>query len=67
MIHARDFVDSARARGYDIYAGVPCSFLTPFINYVIGDRGLSYVSAANEGDAVAIAAGAWIGGHAASR
>jgi phosphonopyruvate decarboxylase len=63
LIHARDFVDSARARGYDHYAGVPCSILTPFINYVIGDHRLSYVSAANEGDAVAIAAGAWIGGH----
>jgi phosphonopyruvate decarboxylase len=37
--------------------------LTPFINYVIGDHRLRYVSAANEGDAVAIASGAWIGGH----
>jgi phosphonopyruvate decarboxylase len=63
MIHARDFVDAARARGFDFYAGVPCSFLTPFINYVIGDASLDYVSAANEGDAVAIAAGATIGGR----
>lgn len=65
MIHARDFVDAAQTRGYDFYAGVPCSFLTPFINYVIGARGLSYVSAANEGDAVALAAGAVIGGRRA--
>lgn len=63
MLHARDFVDAARERGYDWYAGVPCSFLTPFINFVIGDRRLHYVGAANEGDAVAIAAGAWIGGR----
>ncbi|MCB1747399.1 MAG: phosphonopyruvate decarboxylase [Gammaproteobacteria bacterium] len=63
MIHARDFVDAARARGFDFYAGVPCSFLTPFINYVIGDATLDYVSAANEGDAVAIAAGATLGGR----
>ncbi len=63
MMHARDFVDSARERGYSWYAGVPCSYLTPFINFVIGDRRLNYVSAANEGDAVAIAAGAWIGGQ----
>ncbi|MFZ0717915.1 phosphonopyruvate decarboxylase [Mycobacterium sp.] len=61
-IHAGDFVDEARGRGYNCYAGVPCSFLTPFINYVINDRTLGYVSAANEGDAVAIAAGTWIGG-----
>ena len=63
MIHARDFVDAARTRGFHWYAGVPCSFLTPFINYVIGDEQLSYISAANEGDAVAVAAGAWIGGQ----
>ncbi|MGR8918758.1 MAG: phosphonopyruvate decarboxylase [Gammaproteobacteria bacterium] len=63
MIHARDFVAAAAERGFASYAGVPCSFLTPFINYVIGDDALSYVSAANEGDAVAIAAGASIGGQ----
>lgn len=63
MIEARDFVDRARAAGFDWYAGVPCSFLTPFINYVIGDPALTYVSAANEGDAVAAACGAVIGGR----
>lgn len=61
-IHVSDFVDEARGRGYNWYAGLPCSFLTPFINYVINDSTLNYVSAANEGDAVAIAAGTWIGG-----
>ncbi len=61
MIEARDFVDRACAAGFDWYAGVPCSFLTPFINYVIGDPALTYVSAANEGDAVAAACGAAIG------
>jgi len=65
VIHARDFVERARERGYRTYAGVPCSFLTPFINYVIGDAALGYVCAANEGDAVALAAGAWIGGQRA--
>ena len=63
MLDAKDFVQPARAAGFDWYAGVPCSFLTPFINYVIGDPGLTYVSAANEGDAVAAAAGAVIGGR----
>lgn len=65
MIEARDFVEAARARGFDFYAGVPCSFLTPFINYVIGDATLDYVPAANEGDAVALAAGATLGGRRA--
>ncbi len=62
MLQAAQFVDAARARGYAWYAGVPCSFLTPFINFVIDDPDLTYVSAANEGDAVAAAAGAYIGG-----
>ena len=63
MIHARDFVDAARARGFTWYAGVPCSYLIPFINFVIGDAALDSVAAANEGDAVAAAAGAWLGGR----
>ena len=37
MIGADDFLDPARAPGFDFYTGVPCSFLTPFINRVIGD------------------------------
>ena len=65
MIEARDFVEAARAAGFRRYTGVPCSFLTPFINYVINDDGLDYVSAANEGDAVALGAGSSIGGEAA--
>ncbi|MFT4561212.1 MAG: phosphonopyruvate decarboxylase [Gammaproteobacteria bacterium] len=63
MISAHEFVDRARDVGFTWYAGVPCSFLTPFINYVIGDDSLTYVSAANEGDAVAAVAGAVIGGR----
>lgn len=38
MIEARDFVEAARQRGFRWYAGVPCSFLTPFINYVLQDH-----------------------------
>jgi phosphonopyruvate decarboxylase len=63
VIEASAFIEAARAAGFTRYAGVPCSFLTPFINYVINDESLDYVSAANEGDAVAIAAGAAIGGE----
>ena len=51
MIEAQDFVEPARSRGIEWYAGVPCSFLTPFINYVINDERLTYISSANEGDA----------------
>lgn len=62
MIEARDFVEAARKRGFDWYAGVPCSFLTPFINYVLQDPALHYVSMANEGDAIALIAGATLAG-----
>jgi phosphonopyruvate decarboxylase len=65
MIDARAFVEAARARGFGWYAGVPCSYLTPFINYVLQDSSLRYVSMANEGDAVALIAGVALGGAGA--
>lgn len=63
MIQAEAFVERARDLGFHWYAGVPCSFLTPFINYTIADPKLHYVSSANEGDAVATCAGAVLGGQ----
>ena len=62
MIEARRFIEAARDHGFTLYSGVPCSFLKPFINYVIDSDELRYVGAANEGQAVAIAAGAELGG-----
>lgn len=67
MIEAAQFVEAARARGFDWYAGVPCSYLTPFINYVMQDPSLHYVSAANEGDAVALIAGVTLGAQGGRR
>ncbi|MGH8230069.1 MAG: phosphonopyruvate decarboxylase, partial [Steroidobacteraceae bacterium] len=61
MIEARDFIEAARERGFGWYAGVPCSYLTPFINHVVQDSSLRYFSMANEGDAVALIAGATLG------
>ncbi|MGB6353677.1 MAG: phosphonopyruvate decarboxylase [Steroidobacteraceae bacterium] len=66
MIEARHFVEAARARGFEWYAGVPCSYLTPFINYVLQDESLHYVSMANEGDAVALIAGVALGATSAA-
>jgi phosphonopyruvate decarboxylase len=63
VISADDFLEPARAAGFDFYAGVPCSFLTPLINRVIGHPRLAYVGAASEGEAVAIASGAWLAGR----
>ena len=62
MIDAERFISAAGRRGFGLYTGVPCSYLTPFINFVIDSPRLRYVGAANEGDAVAIAAGAELGG-----
>ena len=63
LIEASQFVGPAKRLGFDFWAGVPCSYLTPFINYTIGDSELTYISSANEGDAVAAATGAALGGH----
>jgi phosphonopyruvate decarboxylase len=65
VIQASEFVGKARRLGFDFWTGVPCSYLTPFINYTIGDTDLTYISSANEGDAVATASGAALGGHRA--
>ncbi len=67
MIEAAQFVEAARRRGFTWYAGVPCSFLTPFINYVLQDPTLRYVGAANEGDAVAVIAGVTLGARDGAR
>ncbi|MBW8271374.1 phosphonopyruvate decarboxylase [Caldovatus aquaticus] len=63
MIEARDFFAEAARAGFDFYTGVPCSFLTPLINGALSAPGLAYVGAASEGEAVAIAAGAWLAGR----
>ena len=60
MIKAKSFIEIASHYGFNTYSGVPCSFLTPFINEVISNN-LNYIPASNEGDAIAIASGAWLG------
>ncbi len=63
MIQAPDFLEPALARGFTFWSGVPCSFLTPFINYVLSRDDLDYVGAASEGEALGIAAGAHLAGR----
>jgi phosphonopyruvate decarboxylase len=60
MINTKKFGDEMKALGFDFYSGVPCSFLKALINYAINE--CDYVMSANEGDAVAIASGANLGG-----
>ncbi len=66
MIKADRFLAAAKEAGITFFSGVPCSFLTPLINRVIGDDELTYVAAASEGEAVAIAAGSWLAGRRAA-
>lgn len=63
MIHPSAFIEHLRALGYSHYAGVPCSYLKPFINYVINDASLGYLGATSEGEAVGISMGAYLGGR----
>ena len=65
MIQASEFIQPAKAFGFKTWAGVPCSFLTPFINSIIDDSEMTYVSSANEGDAIATASGAALAGERA--
>ncbi|WCT58213.1 phosphonopyruvate decarboxylase [Paenibacillus kyungheensis] len=57
------FGEELKRLGFDFFTGVPCSFLKDLINYAINE--CDYVGAANEGDAVAIASGAYLGGRKA--
>jgi phosphonopyruvate decarboxylase len=68
MINAKVFAEEALKKGFGLWTGVPCSYLKPLINYVLDyadsgkTPGIRYVNAVNEGDAVAIASGAALGG-----
>lgn len=62
MIAAEHFIQSARQHGFELYTGVPCSYLKPFINSAIDSSELRYIGAVNEGDAIAVAVGAELGG-----
>ncbi len=63
MIEAPEFIEGSRQHGFGLWTGVPCSFLTPLIDCAIEHPSLRWVGAANEGEAVAIAAGWALGGQ----
>jgi len=62
-VSTRRFIDAMSARGFGPYIGVPCSFLRPFIDYVIDRDDLGYIAATNEGEALAVASGAQLAGR----
>ena len=63
MIEADQFIEQLDASEHTFVSGVPCSFLTPFINRVIASSKLDYVAATSEGEAVGINLGAYLAGR----
>lgn len=63
MSVSAQFTAEAAKAGISFYTGVPCSFLSPLTNAVISDHRTAYLGATSEGEAVAIAAGAWLAGR----
>ncbi|MEU4656338.1 phosphonopyruvate decarboxylase [Streptomyces sp. NPDC023723] len=49
--------------GFGPFTGVPCSYLGPVISCLQQEMPDSYLISANEGEAVAMAAGAWLAGR----
>ncbi len=52
-----------RDAGFDFFTGVPCSFLTPFLNRLNQEARAVHLPAPREDLAVGLAAGAWLGGR----
>lgn len=61
MIDTKAFGAALNESGFNFYSGVPCSYLKYLINYALNE--CDYVMAANEGDAAALCAGAYLGGR----
>ncbi len=62
MVRAENFIAALERAGFGLISGVPCSYLTALINTAIAAEGTRYVGSANEGDALAVACGADLGG-----
>jgi phosphonopyruvate decarboxylase len=62
MLGGDRVIDAVRAQGATLITGVPCSFLSPVIDAAISHPSARYAGATSEGEATAIAAGAWLAG-----
>ena len=62
MVSSHKFINTMAQKGFGPYIGVPCSFLKPFINYTIDREDCEYIAVNNEGEAIAIASGAYLAG-----
>jgi phosphonopyruvate decarboxylase len=62
MISGAAFADLLERRGFDFFAGVPCSLIEDLIAVLERHPRLPYVAAVREDLAVGLAVGAWFGG-----
>lgn len=58
-----DFLAELRRRGFDLFAGVPCSLVKDLLACLSAQREVPYVPAAKEDSALGIAAGAVMAGR----
>lgn len=63
MLHIEPFSKVMREEGIDFLTGVPCSYLKSFVSYANASGRIPYSVASSEGEAIGIAAGAWLGGR----
>lgn len=67
MVSAKYFLNKLIENNIQFFSGVPCSYLTPLINEITHESGdfsalPQYIPASSEGDALAMASGAWLSG-----
>jgi phosphonopyruvate decarboxylase len=62
-LQAPAFLEALDRTGIDFVTGVPCSLLTDVIDLIVKRPACQHVGATHEGEALAIAAGAWLGGR----
>jgi len=63
LIPVERFAASLRRLNIDFFTGVPCSYMKQFVSYAQTCDDLPYVAAASEGEAIAIACGAFLAGR----
>ena len=63
MLSASEVVNDLKERKLGPYIGVPCSFLKPLINHLIDHEPGEYLAVNNEGEAIAVASGAYLAGR----
>src|SRR5262245_8906345 len=63
MISGARFADALERRGFDFFAGVPCSLIEDLIATLEAHPRLPYIATPREDVAVGLAAGAWFAGR----